>query len=209
MFSPRFFTLALIVFTAAAMRLLPHWPNFTPVGAMALFGGAYFASRRAALAVPLLAMFFSDVALMASPGFASANSLLDFFSAAGSTARYGWKSFESVLPVYGCFIATVGIGLVLRRRTLFAPAAALAASTLFFLVTNFAVWAGGSSYAHDLTGLANCYLAGLPFFQNTVLGDLFYTGLLFGAFELAQRRWAALRMPGRPANVSHTDIAAA
>lgn len=205
MFHPRFFTLALMVFAAAAMRLLPHWPNFTPVGAMALFAGAYFASRRAALAVPLVAMFISDVALTASPGFASAHSLLHFFDSAAT--RYGWRSFESMLPVYGCFIATVGIGLLLRRRTLLvAPLASLAASTLFFLVTNFAVWSGSSMYSQDLTGLANCYVAGLPFFQNAVLGDLFYTGVLFGAFELAQRRLPALRTP---TEVSPAEMASA
>lgn len=194
MFNPRLFTLAAMVFAAAAMRLLPHWPNFTPIGAMALFGGAYFASRRAALVVPLAAMFLSDVALTASPGFASARSLLDFFSDAASNTRYGWTSFKWVLPVYGCFIATVGIGLLLRRRRLLAaPAAALAASTLFFLVTNCALLSGEAGSATDLAGIANGYIAGLPFFQNTVLGDLFYTAVLFGAFELAQRRWSVLR----------------
>ncbi|HEX7378654.1 MAG TPA: DUF6580 family putative transport protein [Pirellulales bacterium] len=193
MFRPRFFTLAAMVFAAAAMRLLPHWPNFTPVGAIALFGGAYFASRRAAFIVPLVAMLISDVALMASPGFASANSLLDFFSSTGAAA-YGWTSFKWVLPVYGCFVATVGIGLLLRRRSLLAaPVAALAASTLFFLVTNCSLLTGETGSGPALPRLAEGYIAGLPFFQNALLGDLFYTAILFGGFELAQRRWGALR----------------
>lgn len=207
MLRPRFFTLATMIFGAAAMRLLPHWPNFTPVGAIALFGGAYFTSRRAAFAVPLAAMLLSDAALMASPGFSSANSLLDFFSSSGTVARYGWTSFRWILPVYGCFVATVGIGMLLRRRTLLAaPLAALAASTLFFLVTNCSLLSGEAGRAAGLTGLAEGYIAGLPFFQNTVLSDLFYTALLFGAFELAQRRWMALR---RPTTASSAEMASA
>jgi hypothetical protein len=172
---------------------------------MALFGGAYFSSRRAAFAVPLAAMLLSDIALMASPGFTSASSLLDFFNAPDFAARYGWTSFKWVLPVYACFIATVGIGMLLRRRTLpAAPLAALAASTLFFLVTNCSFLSGEAGIEHGLAGLAEGYIAGLPFFQNAVLGDLFYTALLFGGFELAQRRFGVLR-----ASAPATEMASA
>jgi hypothetical protein len=166
-----------MVAAAAAARLAPHWPNFTPVGAMALFGGAYLASRRAALAVPLAALLLSDLAL---------------------TGQYGWDSFRWMLPVYGCFALTVGLGMLLRkRRTLLSVAAAtLVTSLLFFIVTNFAVWIGGTHYSQTSSGLLECYVAALPLFQNILLGDFFYASLLLGGFELAQLRWPALTLPG-------------
>jgi hypothetical protein len=174
MFNPRFLTLATMVMAAAAARLVPHWPNFTPVGAMALFGGAYFASRRAALAVPLTALLLSDLAL---------------------TGQFGWTSFRWSLPVYACFALTVGLGMLLskRRTVLSVSVASLTASCLFFVVTNFAVWAGSEYYSQTWAGLAECYVAGSPFLVNTTLGDFFYSAVLFGGFELAQRRWDALR----------------
>jgi hypothetical protein len=171
---PRFLTLLGIVLAAAALRLLPHWPNFTPIAAMALFGGAHFASRRAAFAVPLAAMLLSDLAL----------------------------GLHASMPfVYAAFAATVGLGLLLRtRRTaLHVGAAALASSVLFFVVTNFGAWAVGSLYPHTAEGLLAAYAAGLPFFAHTLAGDLFYAALLFGGFALAQRSLPALREGAAPA----------
>lgn len=174
MFNPRFLTLAVMVAAAAAARLVPHWPNFTPVGAMALFGGTYFASKRAAFAVPLAALLLSDLPL---------------------TTQYGWATFRWTMPVYGCFALIAGLGMLLRnRRTpLRIGAASLVASCLFFVITNFAVWAGSEHYAQTWAGIMECYALASPFFLNTVGGDLFYTAILFGGFELAQRRWATLR----------------
>ena len=165
---PRFLTLVGIVLAAAALRLLPHWPNFTPVAAMALFGGAHFASRRMALAVPLAAMLLSDA-------------VLGFHSSMGF--------------VYGAFAATVGLGLLLRngRSPLRVGGMALGASVLFFGVTNFGAWLVGGLYPLTAAGLAEAYVAGLPFFTNTLAGDLLYTGVLFGGFALAQRSLPALR----------------
>lgn len=182
MMNVRFYTLLSIALAAALARLLPHWPNFTPVGALALFGGAYFLRRGAAFAVPLAAMLISDVVL--------------------GITRYGSVLWHSQPVVYGSFVAIVLIGMLLRnRRTLFSVGgafsvarASVAASVLFFLTTNFAVWYGGEMYPHTAEGLVACYVAGIPFFWNTLAGDLFYSALLFGTFELAQRRWPALRV---------------
>jgi hypothetical protein len=170
MIHPRFLTLLGIVAAAAALRLLPHWPNFTPIAAMALFGGAHFASRRAAFALPLAAMLLSDLAL----------------------------GLHATLPfVYAAFAATVGLGLLLRtRRTVWSiGGAALGASVLFFVVTNLAVWAVGGLYPRTATGLAEAFAAAIPFYAPTVAGDLFYTALLFGGFALAERSLPALRDP--------------
>lgn len=181
MIHARFYTLLSITLAAALARLLPHWPNFTPIGALALFGGAYFMRRGAAFAVPLAAMLISDIVL--------------------GITRYGTVMWHSQPVVYGSFVAVVFIGMLLRnRRTLFSvggafsvAGASVAASVLFFLTTNFAVWYGGEMYPDTAGGLVACYVAGIPFFWNTLAGDLFYSAVLFGSFELAQRRWPALR----------------
>ena len=156
------------VLLAAASRLIPHPANVTPIAAMALFGGAHFSNRVAAFLVPLSAMILSDLIL----------------------------GFHSTMPfVYGSFVLIVLIGTLLRRRRT-VPAvgvAAMASSVLFFLVTNFGVWVTGTLYPKTWTGLVTAYVAGLPFFRNTVLGDLFYVAVLFGGFAFLERYIPALR----------------
>jgi hypothetical protein len=159
-----------MILAAAATRLIPHPPNFTAIGALALFGGAYFGRRWLAFAVPIGAMLLSD-AILTSPAPVS----------------------------YGCFALTVALGLLLRERVTFArvAVAAITASVLFFLLSNFSVWWGSRMYSQDFAGLLACYLAALPFAQNMLLGNLFYGGLLFGGMEALQYAWPALRQPGR------------
>jgi hypothetical protein len=166
----RFVVLAGFVLAAAASRLLPHPPNLTPVAAMALFGGAHFPDKRAAFFVTLAAMFLSDLVIGLHRG---------------------------IPVVYGCFALIVCIGLFLRtrKRTLPIAAAALSSSILFFLLTNFAVWARGVIYPKTFAGLAACYVAAIPFFRNTLIGDLAYTAILFGGFALLERRYRAIREP--------------
>ncbi len=168
----RFRVLLGMIFAVAISRLLPHPPNFTPVAAMALFGGACFSSRLAAFFVPLAAMLASDAFI----GF-----------------------HRGMIAVYACFAATVCIGLWLRRRRAFGPiaGATLASSLLFYMATNFAVWALGHGrlYPMTLEGLATCYIAAIPFFRNTLLGDGFYCFALFGSLTLAERMIPAMREP--------------
>ena len=168
------FILGLIV-AAAVTRILPHPWNFTPVGAVALFAGAHLRSRRRAYVVPLAAMLMSDLVIGLHP----------------------------LMPVvYACFALTVGIGGVLRgRRTLLPIAGAtLASSVLFFVVTNLAVWAVGGWYPLNLSGLLACYVAGIPYFRNTLLGDALYSALLFGGMAFAERAFPSLReVPARNA----------
>jgi len=156
------------ILLAAVSRLIPHPPNVTPIAAMALFGGAYFSHRAAAFLVPLAAMVLSDLFL----GF-----------------------YHTTPFVYGSFALIVVIGYGLRRRkTLFTVGiAALASSVLFFLMTNFGVWAIGTLYPKTWAGLVTAYLWALPFFRNTVLGDLAYVAVLFGGFALLERALPTLR----------------
>lgn len=143
-----------IIALGAASRLLPHPPNVTPMTAMALLGGAYLGGRQA-LALPLLALALSDLVLGLHP----------------------------TLPfVYASFLATAWMGMRLKGNPGAGgiAAACLASSVLFFLVTNFGVWASTGLYTRDFAGLTACYTAAIPFFRNSLLGDAAFTALLFG-----------------------------
>jgi hypothetical protein len=158
------------IFLAAAMRLVPHPPNFAPIGAMALFGGAYFGRRALAFAAPLGAMLLSDAIL----GFHS-----------GMAYVYGSVAL----------IVLIGWAVAKRKTALSVAAAAIASSVLFFVVTNFGTWATGELYPQTAAGLVACFVAAIPFFQNTLAGDLIFAGLLFGGFALLERRVPAIREP--------------
>lgn len=176
MLNTRFFTLLGIILSAAAMRLVPHPPNVTPIGAMALFAGAYFATRKTALLVPLAAMYLSDVAL--------------------GCFVYHFGLFHWFMPfVYASFVIMVFLGLLIRCRLtpLTVGGAALAGSVQFFIITNFGVWLVSDLYPKTAAGLVNCYVAAIPFFRNMLVGNAFYTLVLFGGFALAQRYIPVLR----------------
>jgi hypothetical protein len=166
--------LALIVL-AAALRIVPHPWNFTPIGAMALFSGAILKDRRLAFLFPLLALFAGDIFI----------------------------GFHKLIPVvYASFLINVAIGLWLRdRRTVTRISlATLLGAIQFFLVTNFAVWQFLGGYPHTAGGLMACYIAGVPFFWNTVAGDAVYAVLLFGSFAFAERFLPLFREPVRAAS---------
>ncbi|RMF28181.1 MAG: hypothetical protein D6765_06380 [Bacteroidetes bacterium] len=163
-----------LILLAALSRLLPHPYNFTPLGGMALFGAAYFSRRWLGLLVPLAALWVSNL-------------LLDNLLYAQYYEGFVWFSNPFV---FLSLAAVVALGwLTLRKVTL--PrliGSSLAASTLFFLISNFGVWLQGLLYPKTLAGLAACYAAALPFFQNTLLGDLFYVGVLFGTYAFLRKR---------------------
>ena len=165
----RILALLAAILGAAALRLVPHPPNFSPIDAMALFSGAYLGRRGAiALAAPLGALLLSDLVLGFYRGMPTV-----YFSVA--------------------LIVLIG-GLALKRVSpLRVGAAALASSILFFGLTNFSVWLGSHVYPQTLAGLTACYVAAIPFFQNTVAGDLFFSGLLFGGFALVERLVPGIR----------------
>ncbi len=165
--NPRFFTVLIMVLTAAALRLLPHYPNFTPVAAMALFGGAYFSNKKIAFLIPISAMLISDLIL----GFHS-----------------------TMWAVYLSFALIVLIGFSLKNSKKISSVllASISSSVLFFMITNFAVWISGGIYPLNLLGLGECFTAAIPFFHYTMLGDLFYVGVFFGVFEFMQYKFPVL-----------------
>lgn len=150
-----------IIALAAASRLMKHPPNFTPIAALGLFGGFYL-SKKYFVFIPLLAMFLSDMFI----GF------------------YDWRL---IVVVYLSIAATFFIGWLLKKKASWRRViiGSLAGSVVFFLTTNFAVWALYQWYPHTWAGLFNCFALALPFFKNTLAGDLFYSAALFGAYELA------------------------
>lgn len=171
---------AVLIFLVVAgiTRALPHPPNFTPLAAMALFGGAYLTNRKLAFLLPLVAIMFSDL-------------LLESLYQLGLREYSGLHS--TMFFVYGSFIAITAIGTLLMNRVkpFHLLGASLGASVLFFLVTNFGVYATGA-LGHDTTSLMATYALGIPFFHYTVLGDLFFVTMLFGGFELLKTRIPAL-----------------
>ena len=165
--NPRFFTVLIMVLTAAAFRLLPHYPNFTPVAAMALFGGAYFSNKKIAFLIPISAMLISDLIL-------------------------GFHSTMWAVYISFTFIVIIGFSLKNSKKISSIFLASISSSVLFFIITNFAVWVSGGIYPLNLLGLVECFTAAIPFFHYTMLGDLFYVGIFFGAFEFMQYKFPAL-----------------
>ena len=168
---PRFLTLTVIIFAAAFLRLIPHPYNLAPITAMALFGGAHFTNNRDAYLITLGAMLVSDLFI----GL--------------------WHT--QLLIVYSCFalIITAGTWLQKHRTFRMTTVAALGSSFLFFTVTNFTVWMFDGLYPLTFQGLISCYAAAIPFFHNTLAGDLIYTGVFFGGFALAEKRFPVLKLP--------------
>ena len=185
-FAPGPLLLAALVVAAALTRLLPHPPNFSPVEAIALFGGAYFASRAWAVLVPLAGLLLSDLALGAIKG----DTYLQYFT----SSTY----LPSLLAIYACVALCSLLGFGLRGRVDGARVLgySLAGSVVFFALSNLATWLTAIAvpgYPACNTGLVACYVAALPFFQWTVLGTLSYSALLFGGFALLRRKLPALR----------------
>jgi hypothetical protein len=159
-----------LVLLGVLSRWLPHYPNAVALGAVALYAGARL-PRRWAVAVPLLALLLSDVVL-------------------------DWKSgyrfdYASRLTTYATFAAIALAGGFVPRSAgpLTRAGMSVGASTFFFLVSNFAVWAEGSGWAMPASfdGLVACYTVALPFFVNTLAADLVGTGVLFGLDAVVAR----------------------
>ncbi|QEH39712.1 DUF6580 family putative transport protein [Chitinophaga sp. XS-30] len=189
---PRFFALLLLILVAGALRVtaagqITPFSNFSPVGAMALFGGAYFADKWKSYVFPLLTLFLGDVIMMQTVYKAYGN---------GSLLFEGW------IWVYLGFAAMVLIGqLVIRKvRVTNILIACIAAAVAHWLLADFGTWMSstgfdvttGLPYTKDWQGLMKCYANGLPFLKNTLLSNVVYCGIFFGLFELMQRNIPAL-----------------
>ena len=159
-----------LIAIAAALRIAPHPWNFTPIGAMALFSGAYLKNRRLAFAFPLVALFAGDL-----------------FT--------GFYSYKLMLVVYASFLFSVAIGFWLRDRRSIGRISftTLLGAFQFFVIVDLGVWAFSTTYPHTLAGLTACYVAAIPFFFNMLAGDALYAILFFGGFALAEHFLPILR----------------
>jgi len=156
----------------AIARLLPHPPNFAPVGSMSLFAGARLPVWQAYL-IPMVLMAITDPIL---------------------GAFYGVPAYSKYqLFIYGSFLISVWLGRRLRGTESVPKIAsfALLNSMQFFVFSNFGSWLWYQTYPRTLTGLADCYVAAIPFFGWTIAGDLVYTGVLFGLHAWLSRTVAA------------------
>jgi hypothetical protein len=165
--NPKFWTLTLMILAAAFTRLIPHYPNFTAVGAMALFGGAYFSKKYLAFIVPMAALILSDLFL----GF-----------------------YSGMWVVYFSFALIVVIGMQIgqTKKPSRVLLASVSGSVSFFLITNFALFPPNTMYSQNFTGIVESYTAAIPFFSYTLLGDLFFVGVMFGIFEIAKAKFPVL-----------------
>lgn len=164
----RITVLITMVLGVSFFRVLPHPPNFTPVLAVALFAGAQFTDKRLAFLIPLLAMLMADLFL---------------------------GLHATMIYVYGAVALTAGLGMWLRARLSISriTVAAIAASLLFFIITNFGAWlALPTLYGRSIDGLLTAYIAAIPFYQNTLVGNLLFTAALFGGFYFLERKYPEL-----------------
>jgi hypothetical protein len=150
----------ILVLIGVSFRLVPHTPNFTPIAAIALFGGIYL-SKKVALILPIAAMVVSDIFI-------------------------GSYEPKLMVVVYGSFLLCVLLGFWLKKhkKWYIILGGSVSGSLIFFLTTNFAVWNFTPWYAKTFSGLVQCYLMALPFFKNTILGDLFFISCFSGFYEI-------------------------
>jgi len=149
----------ILVVLAVTLRLVPHIPNFAPIGAIALFGGAVL-GWRIGLWLPLSAMILSDLVI----GF-----------------------YQGIWFTWGAFLLIVLFGLMLRKNNMLTKIAfgGFASAVIFFVVSNFGVWLTSGMYAHTFAGIVQNYTMALPFFRMTLVSDMFYSGVLFGTYAFA------------------------
>ena len=188
--NPRFIVLLIFIIVVGSLRILnvaefTAWSNFTPIGAMAIFGAAYFNQRWKAFAFPLLTLFLGDLVI--------------------HTVIFDGK-YEGRPMIYLAFAMIVLIGiLIIRKITVKNIALASLASTLsFWLIADFAVWMGGGidiptqlPLSRDMSGLLQCYWQGFPYMINFLLGTLFYSAVMFGLFEWMQKEFPVLQTASR------------
>jgi hypothetical protein len=178
----RFLTLVAIILGAAFSRVVPHMPNFSPMEAITLFAAAHFARTWQVFLIPFASMWLSSL-------------FIDNVIYGGYQRGFVWMYPGFHWQYLGYFlIALMGLR-IFRNGTSFLKVAGggLAAGVIFFLVSNFGVWMRDSLYPQNFAGLVACYTAAIPFYRGTLLGDLFYTTLLFGGFALLRHRFPGLR----------------
>lgn len=177
----RFSVLTGIILLAAFSRIIPHPANFSPLGAIALFGAAHFSKKWQVLLIPIAATWLSDL-------FINNVIYAEYYSQ--FTWFYDGFYWQYLSYIFIALIAMPIFKKVTKERVLLG---ALASTFIFFLISNVGCFVGNSYYPQNFMGLMNCYVAGIPFIKGTLLGDLFYSAVLFGGFAFAQYKLPVLR----------------
>ena len=153
-----FFILAILV-----SRFLPHPPNFTPILALAVFGGAFLTNKRAALCIPIIAMFLSDLII---------------------------GIHYQIYAVYLSIIPLSLLGNMIEKKNIInLGIVGVSGSLFFFIVTNFSVWLTDGLYPLNVTGLMQCYIMAIPFFHNTLISTVIFLAILFTGYSLIEKRF--------------------
>jgi hypothetical protein len=157
-FMKKYLPVILLIVLGITCRLLPHPVNFAPIGAIAIFGAMYLPKKW--LVLPIATLLISDLFI-------------------------GFYSLPIMIAVYGSFLIMWFIGSKIAKNKKFHTilGGTILGSVLFFAITNWAVWAFGTMYIHNFSGLLQSYYMAMPFFRNSFLGDLFYVTLMVGAME--------------------------
>jgi len=171
----RLILLSVLILIAAFGRIIPHPYNMSPIAAMGLLGAAYCSRKWMALLIPFLATWLSDLFI---------NNIVYAELFDGFTWFYAGSAW-----VYGSYAVIIMMGYILLNTVTIARIASgsILATSIFFLITNFGAWIGNPLYPQSFEGLLMSYAAGLPFLQGSFIGDLMYSGILFGGFALASR----------------------
>ncbi len=189
----RFIVLVVLTIAIGLWRVLTasvessEWSTFSPLGALAMFGGAYFTKRSSSYLFPILILLLSDLILM-------------------NTIYAEYKSgflYNSWYWTYGSFALMVWVGEKMKNRISVKNVAmgCLTSGVIHFLVSNFGVWlngcvsvASGLIYPHTFSGMMGCYIQAIPYFKTFLIGNVVYSLFLFGGFELAQAKFEVLRL---------------
>ena len=175
--------LSIIILMAAFTRIMPHPPNFSPMAAIGLFGAAHFAKKWQAFFIPLIGIWLSDLVINNFIYRSLDANIVWFYNG------FYWQYISYVLIIFtGLFIFNKGVSLSKTFGSI------VGSSGIFFLVSNFGVWAGGGMYPKNLAGLINCYIAGIPFMNNTIISDFLFTTVLFGSYYLLQSEYSSLKI---------------
>jgi hypothetical protein len=178
-FNVSYVVIICLILFASFSRIIPHMPNFTPLGAMALFGGAYLKNKYHAFLIPLISLWLSDLILN--------NFIYSFYS------DFTWF-YPGYMWQYASFMIIIIIGYLFLKKLNFKNLfiTTIGSSLLFFIITNFGVWISGTMYTLDFNGLIACYVMALPFYKGTLLGFMCYSTFLFGVLEFSKSKFQTL-----------------
>ena len=157
-----------VIFLVSLTRIFPHPPNFTPILALAIFGGAYLPNRITAISLPIISMFISDLII----GFHS-----------------------QIFTIYETIIFLSILGHLMKTKNFknFAITG-FTGSLIFFIITNFSVWLGGSLYPLTIDGIIQCYIMAIPFFHNTLISTILFLTILFFGYTFAEKKISNLKI---------------